>query len=282
MGLKSRLKHMLLKVIVDSASLELLHGILVLCNLYPATEQPHYTSQYYCAGARQGSQHWVRLPPRYQFLNTRRESMVVDNTMVIIGQVVQQFRINQEQVTTGDRISNTPEGDLGGCSVYDKPSNRILHISAGEVRELQPGLAGPYTVISTSFIPRWMIGCYIADLGGRRSVVVAGGHPVSPEDGWLDYVSTVEYLPLEDLVEGSNKAPSVLPPTRLSHSAQPGITQVGEDLVVVGGGEVTAGRRSCVERWTGRDWQVMDLDCYHLGIGRSPLVTFVPRDFCDQ
>eukprot|EP00090_Calanus_glacialis_P047343 TRINITY_DN9773_c0_g1_i8.p1 TRINITY_DN9773_c0_g1~~TRINITY_DN9773_c0_g1_i8.p1 ORF type:complete len:347 (-),score=61.31 TRINITY_DN9773_c0_g1_i8:82-1122(-) len=270
------------QVLLESASFEQVQNILVLCNLYPENGSAHYRSNYYCAGARTGSRSWVKLPPKYEFLTTRRESTVVDNSLVIVGHVVQKFKINQESVFTGDIQINTPKGDLGGCTVYDEPNDRVLHISAGEVKEIDPSFVAPYKVINTKFINRWMTGCSIVIIDGKRSLVVAGGYPASPSDEWLEFASTVEYIHMENLVGNANKSPKVLPATTLLHNNQPAVTQVGEDIILIGGGQVNNVNTSCAERWNGREWLVMDLDCNEIGINGSPLVTFVNSDFCHQ
>jgi len=270
------------KVFIDSASFEQVHNILVLCNLYPDDGSAHYNSNYYCAGARTGSKSWVKLPPKYEFRTTRRESTVVDNSLVIIGNVVQKFKVNKESVFTGKVKMNTPKGDFGGCTVYDEPNNRVLHISAGEVKEIDPSFIAPYKVINTKFLHRWMTGCSIANVGGKRSLVVAGGYPASANSEWLGFASTVEYLEIEDLMGQSDKSPKIFPSTKLLHNNQPAVNQVGSDIIVIGGGAVNMTNTACAEKWTGREWQVMDLDCNELGINGSPLVAFVNDEFCNR
>ena len=196
--------------------------------------------------------------------------------------MVQKFKINQEAVFTSDLAMNTPKGDLGGCTVYDEPNNRVLHINVGQVKEIDPSFVNPYKVINTKFIDRWMTGCSIAIMNGKRSLVVVGGYPSSADNEWLEFASTVEYIEIEDLMEGSNVAPRVLPASKLLHDNQPAVTQVGADIVVIGGGEVSEEERKCVERWTGSEWKVMELDCEELGVRGSPLVTFLPSSFCEK
>ena len=266
---------------VESASFEFLHDTLVLCNLFPETGGSYYRSNYYCAGAKTGSKSWVKLPPKYEFLTTKRESTVVDNSLVIIGNAIQQFKINKESVFTGDLAINTPTGDVGGCTVYDEQSSRVLHINNGKVNEIDPSFKAPHKVINTKYINRWMTGCAIIMKNGMRSLVVAGGYPSSADQEWLEFGSTVEVLELDDLKGGKNIAPRIIPASKLMHNNQPAVTQVGSDILVIGGGEVSKEERRCAEKWTGREWTVMDLDCDDLGIRGSPLVTFVPSSFCE-
>lgn len=272
------------QISVKFASFEHVHNTLVLCNLYPVQASAYYRSNYYCAGARTGSKSWVKLPPKYEFLTTKRESTVVGDSLVIIGNVVQKFNINQESVFTGAFAINTPKGDLGGCTVYDGTNKRVLHINVGQVKEIDPNFVTPYKVINTKFINRWMTGCSIVNVDGKRGLVVAGGYPSSADldYAWLEFASTVEFIGIDDLVEGTDIAPRVLPASKLLHNNQPSVAQVGMDLLLIGGGEVSMEEKRCAERWTGRDWRVMELDCEELGIRGSPLVTFVPSSFCKK
>ena len=124
----------------------------------------------------------------------------------------------------------------------------------------------------SSFFKRQYVGCNILKVGGKRQLWVAGGQ--NKLDGFSENI--VEVIDMEELFD---EEPKVIEKMKLGH-IRPGISQVGEDVFVVGGVEKFRGGRF-IEKWNGDFWEVSPLSCTKFGLQNNMDEVFLNRDFCD-
>ena len=121
----------------------------------------------------------------------------------------------------------------------------------------------------------WSAGSFVRGgnltVGGNRQLWVAGGES---DEGFAETI--VEVIDMEVLAD---KEPMVMDKMKLGH-IRPGITQVEEDVYVVGGVErFRAGR--FIEKWNGDFWEVSPLACTKFGLQNNMNAVFLEREFCE-
>ena len=254
---------------LGSANLQSVFDTLVLCNV--KIDGPERL----CMGAKKSSNSWVVLPPILPPFRSEGASVVIENDIILIGDSIIRISINKDNVFKGAASPppNDPEDFFGsGCAVYDEVNSKILYINKGMVFSLDRSLDMDWVLESSSFFKRESVGCNILKVGGKRQLWVAGGQ--NKLDGFSENI--VEVIDMEEL---SDKEPKVIEKMKLGH-IRPGISQVGENVLVVGGVEKFRGGRF-IEKWNGDFWEVSPLSCTKFGLQNNMNEVFLNRDFCD-
>ena len=252
---------------LGSANLQSVFDTLVLCNIRLGGPDR------LCMGAKKSSNSWVVLPPKLPPFQSSGASVVIDNDIILIGDSILRISINEEKVFTGAAPS-APNEDLfgSGCAVYDEVRRKILYINEGKVFSLDRSLDMNWVLESSLFFKRESVGCNILNVGGKRQLWVAGGK--SDAEGFADNI--VEVIDLEELAESE---PTVLDKMILGH-VRPGVTQVGEDVYIVGGVQKFKSGQF-IEKWNGDFWSVSLLACTKFGLQNNMNAVFLKREFCE-
>jgi len=252
---------------VGSANLQSVYDTLVLCNIRIGGPE------HLCMGAKKNSNSWVVLPPKLPAFTSSGASVVIDNDVILIGDKILRISINKETVLTGSAPPPPNEDVFGsGCAVYDKARGRILYVNQGKIFSLDDSLDMDWVLESSLFFEREAVGCNILTIGGRRQLWVAGGKGDS--EGFAKTI--VEFIDMDEL---SEKEPKVIDKMILGH-VRPGITQVEEDVYVVGGVQKFRSSRF-IEKWNGDFWEVSPLACTKFGLQNNMNAVFLEKEFCE-
>ena len=253
---------------LGSATLQSVFDTLVLCNV--RIDGP----QRLCMGAKKSSNSWVVLPPKLPPFRSKGASVVIENDIILIGDSILRVGINKDNVFIGDALPppNDPDNFYGsGCAVFDEESDKILYINRGMIFSLNRSLDN-WVLESSMFFKREAVGCNILRVGGKRQLWVAGGQSDFEEFG----ENIVEVIDLEELAD---EEPKVIEKMKLGH-VRPGISQVGEEVFIVGGVERFRGGRF-IEKWNGDFWEVSPLACTKFGLQNNMNAVFLERQFCE-
>ena len=235
-----------------------------------------------CIGIKRSSNSWVALPPQLDDGGIQSSVVVNDSILMIRYRApVASVRINQAGVDMKGYI-----GDYhGGCPLYDQPNNRVIFVNKGKVRVLDfTGKVPTSTVLTNNLMVRTHSGCDFVKLGGKRSLVVAGGvsYYASKEDT-ATTSTTVEFIAVEDLLDGE---PRYLPPLSLFHARKPAVTQVGTHIFVIGGlrnnQELKRAGGKFIEKWDEQSWAVQQFREEHYYSQFDAHSVFLPKLFCEQ
>ena len=255
---------------LSSANLQSVFDTLVLCNVrIPGSDR-------LCMGAKKSSSSWVVLPPKLPPFRSKGASTVIGDEIVLIGDSIIRINISKDNVYIGD--APPPPNDLpdlfgSSCAVYDEENEKILYVNGGMVYSLNSSLDFDWVLESSKFFKRESVGCNILKVGGKMQLWVAGGE--SDFDGFAENI--VEVIDIDDLEDGE---PRVIDKMKLGH-VRPGVSQVGEDVFVVGGVEKFKAARF-IEKWNGNFWEVSPLACTKFGLQSNMNAAFLTKEFCED